>query len=71
MFIRNIFIIVFVLIAICSCLNVQIVNVMTNDSFNERLFPRFNPINGTDYWKSRIICCEESVLWSCEFENEE
>jgi hypothetical protein len=49
---------------------VDIKSVYTKDSFNELLYPPSNPINGTDYWKSREICCEDFAEWTIELTEE-
>ncbi len=58
----------FILLIITS--SVEYNAVFSNQSFNDNYYPVINPINGTDYWKSQPICCEESVEWIAELKEE-
>ena len=44
--------------------------IFSNDSFNENIYPPINPINGTDYWKSKQICCNNYAEWQLELNEE-
>ena len=54
----------FILIIYSS--NVNYKRIFSNDSYNENIYPVINPINGTDYWKSKPICCNNCAEWQLE-----
>ena len=62
------FFILFILIVYTSNLNYN--RIFSNDSFNENIYPPINPINGTDYWKSKQICCNNYAEWQLELNEE-
>ncbi len=60
----------FIILIITSSTNVEYAAIFSNNSFNDNYYPVINPINGTDYWKSNSICCEESVEWIAELKED-
>jgi hypothetical protein len=60
------FIFIIILINLTLSLTESIKSISSNDSFNEIIYSPYNPVNGTDYWKSKSICCGQHADWVVE-----
>ncbi len=60
----------FFILLIVTSSSLEYAGVFSNHSFSDNYYPVINPINGTDYWKSKPICCGDSVEWITELKEE-
>lgn len=44
--------------------------IYSSDSFNDKYYSVYNPINGTDFWQTKKICCGQSASWYIELNEE-
>lgn len=58
------------LILVIFTSSVEYAAIYSNNSFNDNYYSVYNPINGTDYWKSKSICCGDYVEWIAELKEE-